>query len=167
VDNGVATNIAAPVNHSVAPGDRILARRLGSTLEFWHDAGGLGVWTKVRGVNAPEYTSGKIGVGIWRKNGAIENFGGGNIVSNESLLRLYSPELRYDLFEDYRADSAAIVTDNDPPGDGTSNLLWDGSGITLASAEPFPGVDDLSLDYLGLLYAPGGAAQGRAATIDD
>lgn len=151
VTNGANTGLGTPVNRNVAVGDRILARRVGNRLEFWHDVGGIGAWTKIREVTDSTYMSGRIGAGLWKKNGAIENFGGGNIVAEPNLLQLYAPELRWHTDEVYYADSAATMADNYQSDEYRNMLHMPDFPVpfsVLAASEP--GYDDylLSLDFL-------------------
>jgi hypothetical protein len=88
-------------------------------------------------------------------------------VTNALLVR-YRPELRYDVQEPYRADSAAEITDNYVPGQGSNKLFdadhFDASQqpVVLASADPSEPSDDLSLSYLGPSYPNGQPAFGPA-----
>jgi hypothetical protein len=110
IDNGQAATIAGPVRRNVMAGQRILGRRVGSTIELWHDIGG-GRWYKaLEAANQTTYPSGKIGAGIRDGDARIDDFGGGG-ASDASLLELYAPELRFWAEETYRADSARIATD--------------------------------------------------------
>lgn len=84
---------------------------------------------------------------------------------DQTLLARFAPELRYDLLDTFRADSAATMTDN--VGSGYSNTLKDGTGTVFADANNAASVDDLSLGYLGLVYPAGGIANGRTASESD
>lgn len=78
---------------------------------------------------------------------------------NFALLDKYRPELRYDLMETYRADSAATITDNcvmNGTKVGRQNRLNDDRGRTKAAACPVDRADDLSLGYLGTYAAASG-----------
>lgn len=155
--SGTPTHIAGPVSRDINTGDMLLAERVGSTLELWHRHSNTGAWTKVATADNTSYTTGKIGAGIQNKTGAIENFGGGNITSDASLLQLYAPELHYDSLEDYRADSPAEMTDNFIPGGGYSNTLLNENNDVLAASDPSITTESsptpLSLDLLGA-YSP-------------
>jgi hypothetical protein len=79
--------------------------------------------------------------------------------SNFALLEKYRPELRYDLMETYRADSAATITDNcvmNGTKVGRQNRLNDDRGRTKAASCPADRKDDLTLDYLGSYSAASG-----------
>ena len=82
------------------------------------------------------------------------------------LLERYAPELRYDSLEGFRADSAAEMTDNDPPGIGSYNELLDGDGALIATAEPFEGFGLLRLDFLGNSYPDPWGPTDEAHKID-
>jgi hypothetical protein len=71
------------------------------------------------------------------------------------ILDRYAPQMQYDSQENYRADSAAEITDNHQPS--YSNRLLDGTDAVIATS-----ADALSLDYLARSY-PG----GRSAAATD
>lgn len=80
------------------------------------------------------------------------------LASDADLLDKYTPILRYDAQETYRADSVAEITDNYQKGRGRGNLLKRGQTI-LAAADPSSPYRDLSLGLLGYpLYADRSAA---------
>jgi hypothetical protein len=165
VDDGART-LLAQTSFEMAVGGVMLLRRVGLFIEFWWKAPG-GTWVQ-REPTDPDlfdttYRWGMIGAG-GAISGALDNFSGG---SSLSLLSQYAPALRYDVLDSFRADSARMIAENDPPGIETSNVLWVNPGVPLASREPFPGLDQLSIDYLGSTYPPGGTAQGRNSTADD
>jgi hypothetical protein len=72
----------------------------------------------------------------------------------------FAPELRYDIFETYRADAASIITDNYTSE--YSNMLNTMNFGYLAASDPSYPSDTLTLDYLGSSYPNWGAA-----TADD
>jgi Tol biopolymer transport system component len=94
------------------------------------------------------------------------------VLEAQDLLSEYSPDLWYDSQENYRADSAASITDlwgDEENGvwqtgeDPYTNVLWNadgfgvpGSGDELARSEPElePGQFELSLDNLNSTYPP-------------
>lgn len=82
-----------------------------------------------------------------------------------TLLGRYAPELRYDLLDTFRADSAATLTDN-TVSDYSSRLL-DATDTAFADANWGEPIDDLSLGYLRPFYPAGGIANGRAALPTD
>lgn len=168
VENGQSFNVGTAVNRNIAVGDRLLARRIGPFIEFWHDAGGIGSWTRVRQELDTYVTVGRIGAGMWKKNGAIDDFGGGAVVSDDALLRLYAPELRYDQQETFEAGSPAMMTDNENGVAYSNSLRVPPDNTVIAEAyHADPEKDDLSLGYLGITYPPGGLGDGRLSTIDD
>ena len=82
--------------------------------------------------------------------------------STETLLRRYSPELRYEAQESYFADSAAEMTDNFVAS-SRQNYLVNSSGTRIAAANPADPLANLSLGFLGdPVYA-----DGRTATTGD
>lgn len=79
--------------------------------------------------------------------------------SNFALLDKYRPELRYDLTETYRADSAATITDNcvmNGTNVGRQNRLNASNGKTKAASCPADKAADLTLGYLGSYAAASG-----------
>jgi Subtilase family len=80
----------------------------------------------------------------------------------DGLLQKYAPVLRYHDQEPLRADSPAIMTDAALPGRLGARLVSK-SGDVIAAAAPSPGVDRLSLAYLGATYRGDGP---RAAKTD-
>jgi hypothetical protein len=82
--------------------------------------------------------------------------------TNAEVLEWYSPEMRYDAMEGYRADSPATLTDTYVSG-SSSNYLKRSTQKVVAASDPAQKVDDLNLNYLAPVY-PGRA--GTAATSD-
>ena len=78
------------------------------------------------------------------------------------LLEWYSPELRYDQLDSYRADHPATLTDTYVSG-SSSNFLKRSSQKILAASDPGQRYDDLNFNWLAPTY-PGRV--GTAATGD-
>lgn len=112
------------------PGDKILARRIGSRIEGW--VWQLGTWSLKVVANDSTLMGGKIGALMRNTAARFDDFGGGGAIT---LLDQYAPELPYDSVEGYRADSAAEITDSYVPGDHTNELL-DAQNNVLAAADP-------------------------------
>ncbi len=168
IDNGAVTMLTT-LNREFSINDKLRIRAIGSSIQAWR-YGGRG-WQVLGTATDTTYTGGGyIGVGLRNASGRLDDFGGGNAiplapVDPEVLLAQYAPELRYDVLDTFRADSAAMMTDNYQPE--YSNALIVPSVGFLAQANPALPEDDLSLEYLGLFYPPGGIAQARASTVDD
>ena len=79
-------------------------------------------------------------------------------MSDEELLRRYSPYLQYDSLESYRSDSAAILPEyffDDGSKWSYANSLKRKGGSVLASARPKEGQKQLDLAFLGQIYSSG------------
>ncbi|MDQ3381503.1 MAG: hypothetical protein M3546_14505 [Actinomycetota bacterium] len=84
----------------------------------------------------------------------------GVFLLSPSLLSRWAPQLRYHEDEAYRADHAAMVTDNYLSGQ-FSNYLRDLEGIRLAASDPSDPTLDLSLDFLKPVYSTGQIASNN------
>lgn len=114
----------------------------------------------VTGDGAPDLVATTFGSVTVLRNGA-----GGPPEDLDALLTRYAPELRYDVSETYRADSAATLTDNHVPG-SHSNALTRESGENLAVSNPADPAPDLSLSFLGLVQYESGAVVTDGDYID-
>ena len=76
----------------------------------------------------------------------------------------YTPELRYDSQETYRADAADTITDNYTAE--YTNRLLDGSDNLIAASDPSYPEPTLTLGFLGSTY-PGGASAQTTDHIDE
>ena len=76
----------------------------------------------------------------------------------------FAPELRYDSFETYHADSASTITNNYT--ETYANLLLTRDYGYLAASDPSYLSDDLTLDYLGRTY-PSSLPGTQTASPDD
>ena len=80
-------------------------------------------------------------------------------MADDELLRRYSPYLRYDSLESFRADSAAILPEyffDDGSAWSYTNVLKRKSGSVLASARPKEGQSRLDLAFIGAPRYPSG-----------
>jgi hypothetical protein len=160
------------IDQEILVGDKLRIRATGSTIEAWRRDNNSGQWVKLADASDTTYGGGGyLGIGIRGNIGRMDDFGGGNATTSldpDYILSRYAPELRYDILDTFRADSASMMTNNDPPVVGETNVLFVyGLEEPLASSEWLGTTDQMTLDYLGLSYPEGGHSQGRSATADD
>ncbi len=88
--------------------------------------------------------------------------------SDAELLARFTPYLRYDSLESFRADSAATLPEmffDDGSKWSYANTLNSG-GKVIAAAQPAAGQEQLTLDFLGKNYT-GGARAKKADLLDE
>jgi VPS62-like protein len=160
IDNSAIVTLKA-LNQEFCMNEKLKIRAVGSNIQAWRYDGRS--WQMFGIVSDATYVGpGYIGLGLRNSSGRLDDFGGGGVSEPQPppdpspLLVRYVPELRFDMQEVYRADSAATITDNYQAD--YSNQLLDAAGTLLAASDPASSAETLDLAYLRPRYSSGALA---------